>query len=246
MQTKLHIAIIGYGNAGKYLHKAFVEAHILITVYTRKGTGSTKLLSTFSEDAQTFNLVLLCVSDSAIAELSNDLPVGDFILAHCSGAADIVSLSEKHKRRAVFYPLMSMTPNSSVPVTEIPFCLEAQTGEDLVFLQQLVAQLKAKTFVINSQQRKYLHVAAVFAHNFGNYLFTEAQQILGAQNLDFELLLPLLQQQLNMLKEQNAREIQTGPAIRKDDKTINAHLNLLNSKMQKEVYTCLTKAIQKL
>ncbi len=244
MQPTLHIAIIGYGNAGKYLHKAFADAHIITTIYTRKGLGISKLLSTFDTDAAKFNMVLLCVNDSAIAEVSSALLSGNFILAHCSGAANLTLLNNKHSRRAVFYPLMSMTPKSTVPVQEIPFCLETEREADLVFLESLTQLLKAKSYSITSEQRKYVHLAAVLAHNFGNYLFAEAQEILSKQQIDFQLLIPLLQQQLYMLKQQRAIEIQTGPAIRKDIKTIEAHLDMLENDRQKAVYTFLTNAIQ--
>ena len=50
------------------------------------------------------------------------------------------------------------------------------------------------------------------------------------RNIDFKLLLPIINQSVNQLKKNNPRKIQTGPAKRKDKKIIKYHVDSLTNK----------------
>jgi predicted short-subunit dehydrogenase-like oxidoreductase (DUF2520 family) len=97
---------------------------------------------------------------------------------------------------------------------------------------------------INSEQRKILHVAAVFACNFSNHLYTIAASILADHRLSFDLLKPLIAETADKIKLNEPAKMQTGPAIRKDVKTMNAHLKLLSTdKKLKKIYTLMSDHI---
>ncbi len=244
MRQALHIALIGNGNVGTYLKKSLEAAGYYTDVFSRKALYDSMPLHTFADKMPKYELVLLCVSDDAIAEVSAALEVGSYLIAHVSGSRSLSALHTKHTRRAVFYPLMSLKADSMVKPAEIPFCLEADTPADVVLLAGLVKTLEAQWFPVSSAQRQQLHLAAVFAHNFGNHMFTLAQEILHASELDFKIMLPLLKQNLDMLQYKNALELQTGPAVRLDRGTINKQLALLQKEDLKNLYLAITKSIQ--
>lgn len=90
-----------------------------------------------------------------------------------------------------------------------------------------------------------MHLAAVFASNFSNLMFTEAEKIVEAAGVDFDVLKPLILEtadKINMLKPVNA---QTGPAKRGDKTIIDEHLKLLESSPEtQEIYRVLSNRIE--
>ena len=98
-------------------------------------------------------------------------------------------------------------------------------------------------FNIDSNQRKSLHIAAVFVCNFVNHLYKIGNEICNENNIDFEILKPLIQETANKILKLSPEEAQTGPAKRNDSTTINKHLAILTDENQKEIYKLLTKSI---
>jgi hypothetical protein len=88
-----------------------------------------------------------------------------------------------------------------------------------------------------------LHVSAVFACNFTNYLFSIAYDICTENKIPFEILFPLIRETIEKIEKNNPSKIQTGPGIRKDLKTIKKHLNYIKSKNSKKIYSILTEGI---
>jgi predicted short-subunit dehydrogenase-like oxidoreductase (DUF2520 family) len=244
MRTPLKIALVGNGNVGTYLWKAFANTDVHCGLFARKPEGNQHALESLYSKIALFDVVLLCVKDDAIASLSATLPAGNYLLAHCSGAANLNVLDAKHAQRGVFYPLMSLKAGHAVSPNQIPFCLEWEQEDSLDTLTELSNALGAAWFPVNSTQREQLHLAAVFAHNFSNHMFRIAQDLLDTHHLDFKILLPLLQQNLEMLHHKKAKDLQTGPAIRQDTGTINKHLHLLPNETLKVLYSTITNSIQ--
>jgi predicted short-subunit dehydrogenase-like oxidoreductase (DUF2520 family) len=106
--------------------------------------------------------------------------------------------------------------------------------------------VSGRVMTATSEQRKKAHVAAVFANNFTNALYTIAEDILEKNNLPGDLLLPLMEGHWNNLRQQPAAKLQTGPAVRNDQSTIQNHLQQLDTQPeQAEVYRLLTEFIYK-
>ena len=72
-----------------------------------------------------------------------------------------------------------------------------------------------------------------------------AEKILKSQNIDVDILNPLIKETANKLNYLSPSEAQTGPAIRNDEITIQKHLNLLKETKYFEVYNRLTEEIIK-
>ena len=59
-------------------------------------------------------------------------------------------------------------------------------------IKKFAEKLSDKIYEIDSAQRKELHLAAVFACNFPNYLYQVAGKLLEDKGLSFAMLRPLI------------------------------------------------------
>jgi predicted short-subunit dehydrogenase-like oxidoreductase (DUF2520 family) len=150
---------------------------------------------------------------------------------------------ENNSRKGVFYPLQSFTKGKKVDFYSIPICIEATHSTDEKLLKELANKLSDKIFTISSEQRKKLHVAAVFVNNFTNHMYTIGNNICKKNNIPFEILKPLIEETAQKVFKISPEKAQTGPAIRKDSETIKNHLFLLDEQ-EKEIYNLMTKSIQ--
>jgi len=144
----------------------------------------------------------------------------------------------------VFYPLQTFSINKPVNFKQIPICIEACDERVQQTLLDLAKLLSTKTYVVSSEQRKKLHLAAVFACNFTNYMYDISSKILDESGFLFEMIQPLIAETAEKIKTMNPYEAQTGPAVRMDEKTIAKHLSMLNKRPDlKKIYKLLTKNI---
>ena len=101
-------------------------------------------------------------------------------------------------------------------------------------------------FNINSKKRAQIHLAAVFANNFSNYLFVLAEKILYKNKIPFEIIRPLILETAQKVQTNTPGKMQTGPAVRGDVEVIKKHLKLLKKFPQMmEIYKLLNKNIEK-
>lgn len=228
----ISVAVIGLGNVGAHLYHAFKNAH---------GITAIQLNSRNLPDSLNVDIAIIAVSDDAIHDVSEQMKTIPLVV-HTSGSANINEL-QGNGRKGVFYPLQTFTKGTIVDFTGIPICLEAQNKEDMQLLEVLAKNISNKIVHINSEQRKSIHVSAVFVNNFVNHMYTMAHAICTEHNVPFEILQPLIQETANKVKNISPLDAQTGPAKRNDIKTIQKHLDLLN-KQQQEIYRKLTESIQ--
>ena len=245
----IKITILGSGNVAQQLIRAFASADIIeiIQVFARNPSeiyhliNSEEIVSDYQKLLES-DLFIIAVSDVSIAEVSNQIPFSNQLVAHTSGSFSLDGLNIKN-RKAVFYPLQTFSKSKKVDFQEIPICLETQHDADYQILETVAKSISNKIFKIDSQQRKSLHVAAVFVCNFVNHLYQMGHDICNENNVDFEILKPLIQETANKILTLSPQKAQTGPAIRNDNETINAHLNFLSNENQKDIYKLLTKSI---
>lgn len=245
----ISVVIIGSGNVAQHLISAFAKSEIVevIQVFTRNietyipNFDISKITNNFSQLKEA-DLYIISVTDSAIHDVSNQIPFENKLVVHTSGSVSISELSSKN-RKGVFYPLQTFSKNKEVDFSEIPICLEAENEADYTILEKVGKSISDKTFPINSEQRKALHVAAVFVCNFTNHLYQIGNEICDKNNVPFEVLHPLIMETATKIKTLSPSEAQTGPAKRNDTQTINTHLNFLTNETHKEIYKILTKSI---
>ncbi len=247
----IKVALMGTGNVSRHLFDEFMEHKGIKVVqvlgrrnealeYFKKRVKIT-VSDQFSEKADVY---ILAVSDDSISQVARSLGNLDGILAHTSGSAPISALP-RTGRRGVFYPLQTFTKDFPVDFSKIPFCIEAENEKDTALLAKLASTLSDYVIEIDSDQRKGLHLAAMFTNNFVNHLYYIGQQICKEHHLPFEILLPLMQETTRKLEKLPPFDAQTGPARRRDATTIARHLDMLKDPNYKEIYIKLTDSIQK-
>ncbi len=244
----MNIVLLGSGNVAIHLKNALSQKEeiTIIQWYSRHFNESSSnnglsLTGNLAHIKQA-DLYLLAVSDDAIPALSSQLPEGSFAV-HTAGSVSIEALNNKGPK-GIFYPLQSFSKKRPTNFSEIPICLEANTPDGLSLLKTLGNVMRAPLHFIDSEQRLALHTAAVFANNFTNHLYRVAEDICLKNKVPFDLLKPLILETANKINTLSPFEAQTGPAKRNDKTSFKKHLDLLESKVHRELYATLTKAIQ--
>ncbi|HKK62882.1 MAG TPA: Rossmann-like and DUF2520 domain-containing protein [Bacteroidales bacterium] len=249
------VAIAGMGNVGIHFAKAFDKAGIKIThLFSRDPAAVSNIAKKYHCDSLKYgdkilsppDLILLCVPDSVIRTVGNLFNEPDSIIAHVSGSTGLEALQESPSYTGVFYPLQTFSKDVPLNIENIPFCIEGSNLQTENLLKNLASCLSNFVYSVDSEQRKALHVSAVFACNFTNHLASISMALLEKSNLDFNMLIPLLEQTYNKLKTASPKESQTGPAIRGDQSTISDHIDFLkNCPEERELYRLLSENIKK-
>ena len=190
------------------------------------------------------DIYIVAVTDDHIETVTAQMQLQGQLVVHTAGAIPMTAIDSKH-RRGVFYPLQTFSKNKTVNFKTIPICLETEEETDFPLLEQLANGLSNKVYRINSNQRKTLHVSAVFVCNFVNHLYQKGEEICNEHQVPFEILHPLIQETAQKITQLSPVDSQTGPAIRNDQSVLDEHLSKLNTNTQKEIYKLLTKSIQK-
>ncbi|SOE20480.1 Predicted oxidoreductase, contains short-chain dehydrogenase (SDR) and DUF2520 domains [Spirosomataceae bacterium TFI 002] len=258
----MKISIIGAGNIAWHLAKALEQADMdIIEVYSRDRrkaksitqelyqSDATNSLNFKDSEAELF---VMAVSDNAIEEVAAQIELPEeSILIHTSGSVPLEVLEITKKMNpdcilGVFYPLMTFTKGKNVAFRTVPICIEGDTSETTHILSKIAKKVSNEVYEVNSQDRKVLHLAAVFACNFTNHLFALSKEILNEEGLNFEILKPLISETLNKgMAAKHPAEVQTGPAVRRDSNTIETHRQLIKDDEDLlKVYDTLTESIQ--
>ena len=247
----LEVVILGTGNVASHLFKAFSEKENIdvIQVYNHnkeslKSFSNLTNTTTNIQQLKKADFYFIAIKDDVIPEIARQLSKYKGIILHTSGAVGIDML--KHTANyGVFYPLQSFSRNTTIDFTEIPICIEANSAENLEKIKTLALTISKDVREVNSEQRKALHVAAVFVNNFSNHLYAIGAEICDEHAIDFSILKPLISETASKIQTLSPYEAQTGPALRNDHKTIETHLAILSNK-HKNLYREITQSIQDL
>lgn len=247
------VTISGSGNVAFHLGKVLVQKGIRVdAVYSPNKAHAAMLADQLQAKAfdeftglpLSSDLYIIAVKDTVIEEVSDQLPLVNGLVVHTSGNTTMDVLS-KHARRGVFYPLQTISKNSEINFANVPLLLETKQQEDIERLKELAKTLGALSYEVDSDKRKIVHVAAVFANNFSNHLYYISQQILTANSLPFDMLKPLISETAGNIQTHNPHEVQTGPAVRGDQTTIDKHLKLLEDMPEyAQLYKLLSQNIK--
>ena len=248
----ISVVIIGAGNVATHLYRAFKAAeNISVIQWYNRNLDTLKPYAKEVEIVNDLNalkeadLYLLAVSDDAIKSLTTKLPFENRLVAHTSGSVGIYDIDKKHKR-GVFYPLQSFSKAAKLDFANVPICIEALESKDYHVLKNLAISIGSPTKKVNTDQRRVLHLAAVFVNNFTNQLYRVAHEITESEGAEFDLLKPLILETAKKVQDLSPYKAQTGPAKRNDKKTMRKHLKLLNeTPHHKAIYELLTESIQR-
>lgn len=254
--VSFNIAILGTGNLAWHLGLAFENAgHVITDIYNRDlekarhfalnffNANATNRLDFSDSNA---NIFILVVSDDSIMDLAPSIymPQGS-ILVHCSGSVPLSALGyARTENTGVFYPLQTFSKGKRVDFSEIPIGIEAENKNTQNALQRLAKTVSTKVIEMDSKARRTVHLSAVFACNFTNHMLSISKEILTSQEINFELLHPLIVETLNKSLNIGPENAQTGPAARGDMETLDKHYEMLrNAPDVAEIYRIISQHI---
>ncbi len=250
----MKIALLGSGNVATHLATALkAKGEEIVQVFSPNLKNAKiladKICAKFTDDLgevdQNADLYIISVNDDAISAVAEGLKHVNGLVVHTSGTTALKVLSAHVKHAGVFYPLQTFSKDKEISFDHIPICIEAQVESQLNILTILAEKLSDQVYQLDGEKRKVLHLAAVFAGNFSNHAYTLANQILSENNLDFNLLRPLIAETADKVKNYLPENVQTGPAFRGDENTINKHLNMLTALPGlQEIYQTISNSIK--
>jgi predicted short-subunit dehydrogenase-like oxidoreductase (DUF2520 family) len=253
MQT---VSFIGSGNLAWHLAPAFDNAGFIVKeVYSPNHRHAEALTSKLyqaevkaSLDFSTSesSVFIVAVNDDSITEIAREIILpDDAILAHTSGSVPLSDLQfAATSNIGVFYPLQTFSKTKKVDFKQTPIFIESNNEETENILMTLANAISNHVRVISSEERKALHVAAVFASNFTNHMLTLAQKVLQQNSLEFEWIKPLIVETINKSMQVGPEAAQTGPASRGDLETLEKHMAFLQTDPElSEVYKIISQHI---
>jgi len=250
------ITIIGSGNVATHLAAALKNAgHRILQVYSRDLQHAALLAYHVRADAiddlkqidpQT-DVFIISVKDDAIGDVAQKLAVHQKLILHTSGATDLAVLSALSSNAGVLYPLQTFSKNKELNFWNVPLCIEGPSPDVTKQIRGLASTISNHIYDVDSAGRRTLHLAAVFACNFPNYLYSIAQNLLAQNQLDFNMIRPLIAETADKAVQQLPSTVQTGPAVRNDVNTMDKHLQMMeNEPMLQEIYRLLSQGIIKM
>ncbi|QIL40972.1 DUF2520 domain-containing protein [Pedobacter sp. HDW13] len=250
----MKIVLLGSGNVATHLAKALkAKGEDVVQVYSPNLVNAKLLADNVAAEAVSdlsavkvdADLYIISVKDDAIESIAEGLKAVSGLVVHTSGTTDIKVLSSQVKHAGVFYPLQTFSKRKDVSFDRIPLCIEATGAVELDVLKQLASKLSQQVYELDGDKRKILHLAAVFACNFPNHLYALANRVLQQNDLDFEIIRPLIAETADKVMTNLPENVQTGPAVRDDETTINKHLSMLNDMPGlQEIYQTLSDSIK--
>jgi predicted short-subunit dehydrogenase-like oxidoreductase (DUF2520 family) len=247
------VCIAGAGNLGTHLATAFLGESIRVTQIISRNIDHARVLAsackagfnnTFENIPHDTQFLLLTVPDDHIESCCNAIRDFKGVVVHCSGSAPMAALRSA-PNHGVMYPLQTFSKNRKLYLKPVPFFLEASNDDTLQHLKQLAACYSENIWEADSRMRQKIHLSAVLSNNFINHLLTYSEELLQEAGLPFEILHPLLKETIEKAMLLGPTQAQTGPANRRDLKTLDAHRALLSEKKEMlDYYQLITKLIQ--
>jgi predicted short-subunit dehydrogenase-like oxidoreductase (DUF2520 family) len=254
--NKMHVTLIGSGNVATHLGAALKnEGHHIVQVYSPDLQHAALLAYHIKAEAiddlqqinPATNAFIIAVKDDAIEGIAEKLAPYGKLMLHTSGSTALQKLQKFTEQCGVLYPLQTFSKTKELNFRTVPLCIEGANADITRQVKELAQSISNNVYEVNSEQRRVLHLAAVFACNFPNYLYGIAQSLLADNQLDFNLLRPLIAETAEKVQQQLPANVQTGPAVRNDVSTMTKHLEMLdNNPMMHQIYELLSQGIIKM
>lgn len=255
MQEIKKISIIGSGNVATHFARAlFNSGYHILDIYSRNISNSkilaaevqAKPVASIEELRDHDGLYIFSVSDLSYSQILPLFKLKEKNVVHTSGSLSIEILKNAALNYGVLYPFQTLSKEKNIKFRGVPLLYCASSISFQSRLLKLAKTLSDKVEFASDEQRKILHISAVFACNFTNYMYTIAEDIAIKNNIDFSLLYPLIKETAEKAMANSPKSVQTGPAIRNDLNIINNHIQLLESDpVIQEVYTLISNNIIK-
>lgn len=251
----MKIVFVGAGNLATNVARALKNAgHEITQVYSRTQESADSLASQVGADAvsdlddvaRESDIYIVSVKDGALSDVVARLCDGSRrgLFVHTAGSIPM-SIFEGHADRyGVFYPMQSFSKQRQVDFTDVSVFVEARHESDLRLLTDLGSSLSQHVMQLDSEGRKHLHLAAVFACNFVNHCYDLASEVLDRYDIPFSSMLPLIDETARKVHSMSPKSAQTGPAIRYDENVIGMQSRMLDYDDRiRQIYDLMSKSI---
>ena len=250
----MNIVMIGAGNLATQLSLALKEAgQNILQVYSRTESHAQELAEKIGctythhldEISQKADVYILSVKDDALSGIATSI-CGynkDAVFIHTAGSVPMDIFKNHATHYGVLYPMQTFSKNRKVDFRPIPCFLEASDSQTLELLQQLATTISDHVELADSEKRKKLHLAAVFACNLTNHCYRLAERVLQEENIDWKLFLPLIDETAKKVTEMSPKAAQTGPMVRYDTGVMNRQLNLISDERTRQIYRLMAESI---
>ncbi len=243
----MKIGIIGFGKVGSSLFDFLKEKKLKIKIYSKS-----KKIGNFEKVILDSDLIFICVKDDLIPERVKEIEKmevkGKKHFIHLSGATPLSALDVlklKGHYTGKLHPIQTFSERNKKAFKNIYATFSGNTKTFKILKEIFKKDLK----IIKMEEEKQIliHIACVFASNFPIYSIIKAEEILKRLKIKRNILVPIIKKSIENVIKKGAKDSLTGPAKRKDIKTIKIHKKILKN-LKSDIYSLynyLTKRIMR-
>ncbi len=247
-----NIIFIGAGNVATHVALAMKEAGFsILQIFSRSESSARSLAgklkcshtTNIKEVSSAADIYLFSLKDDSLRDTIAAMPSNNGLWIHTAGSIPMNIFHGYTERYGVIYPMQTLSKQRKTDFSKIPLFIEGNTGSSEAEIYNITQKLSENIIHMASDKRKYLHLAAVFACNFTNHMYTLAAKILEKQEINWHILQPLIDETANKLYSMNPENAQTGPAVRYDRNIMDQHLSMLKDKDMQLIYSMVSESI---
>jgi hypothetical protein len=249
----MRVVMIGSGNVATIFSRLIKRSgHEVLQVVSRQlphaKTLAAELNCDFTDNYdnidKTADIYIVAISDDSLNKFDNPFNLKEKLIVHTAASVSKDILRNISTNYGVLYPLQSL--RKEIPdLVGIPLLIDGNTANSTKLIADFATTISPIVSNANDEQRLKLHVAAIIANNFANHLFSLTEDFCKKEQVDFKLLLPIINETTRRLRTSSPTDVQTGPAARNDESTIEKHLSLLaNYPKLKNLYKLITDSIR--
>lgn len=248
--------MVGTGNTAWFMATRLIKSgYSCKGVYGRNKENAQKLaaainsivLNNYSDIKDDADCCILAISDHAISTVAANFSFEQTTFIHTAGSISRMVLEPYARHAGVIWPIYSIVKDNLPRHREIPVTIKGSTEHAEQTLKKLAGAITDIHYTVSWEQRQWLHLTAVLCNNFTNHLMAVSEQICRKQQIPFSLLYPIVNQTAERIKQASPQKLQTGPARRGDQATIDKHKELLQHNPDwLELYRAVTTSIDKM
>ncbi|MBQ9652168.1 MAG: DUF2520 domain-containing protein [Prevotella sp.] len=241
LATNLGVALREAGEDIKQVYSRTMESADVLAAKT-----DAEAVTDISEITPDADIYIVSVKDSVLQTLIPQLCKGreERLFVHTAGSMPMDIFKGYARRYGVFYPMQTFSKERRADFRQITCFLEASDWDVMAQLHSVAESIGSRAMELDTERRRYLHLAAVFACNFANHCYDLAAEVLKRHDIPFDVMLPLIDETAAKVHSLSPSEAQTGPAVRYDRNVIGAQMQLLTDDPQtQQIYEQLSKSI---
>ena len=247
--------MIGAGNLATNLGKALQNAgHDIVQVYSRTWEHAQQLATIIGGAAtddldsivDTADVYIFSLKDSALGDVVPKVSKGkaEKLMIHTAGSMPMSCFEGMAVHYGVLYPMQTFSKQREVDFRSIPCFIEGNDSLAKQNIRALAESISGRVYEMSSDDRRFLHLAAVWACNFTNHCYEVSAEILRKHDVPFDVMLPLIDETAAKVHDMEPIDAQTGPAVRFDDNVIRAQAALMrDNPILKDLYERMSMSI---